>query len=200
MCPGGVVIPAASERGGVVTNGMSLYARNGENSNSALMVQMKKEDFGSGLFDGMNFQREIERKAFIAGGHGYKAPVQLYGDFAAGRISDRFKDVCSTYEAGTNFAPLDEVFPKIATDALKAAIPDMDRRIKGFASPSAVLTAVESRFSSPVKILRQAEGESVSLKGFYPCGEGSGYSGGITSSAADGLGVAEKIVKKYKNH
>ena len=194
------MVPAASERGGVVTNGMSLYSRNGENSNSALMVQMKKEDFGSGLFDGMNFQREIERRAFFAGGKDYEAPVQLYGDFATGRISDRFMEVRPTYEAGIKFAPLDEVLPKIAADALKSAIPDMDRRIKGFASPSAVLTAVESRFSSPVKILREAEGESVSLKGFYPCGEGSGYSGGITSSAADGLGVAEKIVKKYKNH
>lgn len=198
MCPGGVVIPAASEEGGVVTNGMSLYARDGINSNSALMVQMRKEDFGGGLFDGMEFQRGIERRAYSAGG--YKAPVQLYKDFAAGKISSSFGEVKPTYAAGTVFAPLCTVLPKIATEALKAAIPDMDKRLKGFAAPDAILTGVETRFSSPVRILRGEDGESVSLKGFYPCGEGSGYSGGITSSAADGLKIAEIIFKKYKNH
>ncbi len=200
MCPGGVVIPAASEEGGVVVNGMSLYARKGINSNSALMVQMKKSDFGEGLFDGMNFQREIERKAFLCGGKNYKAPVQTYGDFAKDKVSSSFGDVKPTYAAGTAFAPLGEILPKIAVDALKAAIPDMDGKLRGFASPSALLTGVETRFSSPVKILRNENGESVSLKGFYPCGEGSGYSGGITSSAADGLGVAEKIFNNIKNH
>lgn len=200
MCPGGVVIPAASEEGGVVVNGMSLYARNGKNSNSALMVQMKKQDFGGGLFDGMNFQREIERRAYAYGGKNYKAPVQLYGDFANDRITSAFGEVEPTYAAGTEFAPLSEVLPKIATDALKAAIPDMDKRLRGFASPYAVLTGVETRFSSPVKILRGESGESITLNGFYPCGEGSGYSGGITSSAADGLATAEKIFKKFKNH
>lgn len=199
MCPGGVVIPAASEEGGVVTNGMSLYARDGINSNSALMVQMRKEDFGGGLFDGMEFQRGIERRAYSAGG-GYKAPVQLYKDFAADKISSSFGEVKPTYAAGTVFAPLGTVLPKIATEALKAAIPDMDKRLKGFAAPDAILTGVETRFSSPVRILRGEDGESVSLKGFYPCGEGSGYSGGITSSAADGLKIAEIIFKKYKNH
>ena len=200
MCPGGVVIPAASEEGGVVVNGMSLYARNGKNSNSALMVQMKRQDFGEGLFDGMNFQRKIERQAFIAGGKNYKAPVQLFGDFAKNKISSLFGEVVPTYAAGTSFAPLNEVLPQTACDALKVAIPDMDKRLKGFANPSAVLTGVETRFSSPVRILRETSGESVSLKGFYPCGEGSGYSGGITSSAADGLATAEKIYEKYKNY
>lgn len=200
MCPGGVVIPAASEEGGVVTNGMSLYARDGVNSNSALMVQMKREDFGGGLFDGMEFQREIERRAFNAGGGSFKAPVQLYKDFAKDRTSCAFGEVKPTYAAGTAFAPLDCVLPKVAVDALKAAIPDMDRRLKGFADPSALLTGVESRFSSPVRILRGADGESVSVKGLYPCGEGSGYSGGITSSAADGIKIAEIIFEKWKNH
>lgn len=199
MCPGGVVIPAASEEGGVVVNGMSLYARNGTNSNSALMVQMKRQDFGGDLFDGMNFQRKIERLAFLAGGKNYKAPVQLFGDFAKNKISSAFGEVIPTYAAGTGFAPLSEVLPEIACDALKTAIPDMDRRLKGFANPHAVLTGVETRFSSPVRILRGESGESVSLQGFYPCGEGSGYSGGITSSAADGLATAEKIYEKYKN-
>ncbi|MDE7082802.1 MAG: FAD-dependent monooxygenase [Clostridia bacterium] len=200
MCPGGVVIPAASEEGGVVTNGMSLYARNGVNSNSALMVQMKSTDFGGGLFGGMEFQREIERRAFIAGGGNFKAPVQLYKDFSKGRVSSEFGEVKPTYAAGTSFTSLDGVLPKIATDALKAAIPDMDKRLKGFADPDALLTGVESRFSSPVRILRGADCESLNLKGFYPCGEGSGYSGGITSSAADGLKIAEIIFEKWKNH
>lgn len=199
MCPGGVVIPAASEDGGVVTNGMSLYARDGVNSNSALMVQMRPEDFGSSdLFAGMRFQREIERRAYAAAGGGYRAPVQLYKDFAVGRVSSGFGEVLPTYSAGVGLVPLAEVLPRVAVEALQAAIPDMDRRLKGFACPDAVLTGVETRFSSPLKILRGESGESVSLRGFYPCGEGSGYSGGITSSAADGLRIAEKIFEKYK--
>lgn len=197
MCPGGVVIPASSEEGGVVVNGMSEYKRDGVNSNSALMVQMKFSDFGAGLFDGMNFQREIERRAFSFGGGNYCAPVQLYGDFAKGKKSYKFNDVVPTYAAGTKFAPLDEVLPRVAAQALKAAIPDFDKRLKGFANPNAVLTGVETRFSSPVKILRGESGESLSVKGLYPCGEGSGYSGGITSSAADGIRTAEKIFEKF---
>ena len=198
--PGGVVIPSASEEGGVVTNGMSLYARNAENSNAALMVQMKREDFGADdLFAGMRFQREIEMRAYEAGGANYSAPVQLYKDFAVDKSSCGFVSVKPSYSAGVSFAPLSEVLPKITVDALKAAIPDMDRRLKGFACPDAVLTGVETRFSSPVKIVRNEDGESVSLKGLYPCGEGSGYSGGITSSAADGLKTAEKVFEKYKN-
>ncbi len=197
MCPGGVVIPASSEEGGVVVNGMSEYKRNGVNSNSALMVQMKFSDFGTGLFDGMNFQREIERKAFMLGGENYCAPVQLYGDFVKGKLSSAFNGIVPTYAAGTKFAPLDEVLPRVAADALKAAIPDFDKRLKGFANPYAVMTGVETRFSSPVKILRGESGESLSVSGLYPCGEGSGYSGGITSSAADGIKTAEKIFEKY---
>ncbi|MDE7306772.1 MAG: hypothetical protein K2N33_05215, partial [Clostridia bacterium] len=201
MCPGGVVIPSASEEGGVVTNGMSFFKRDKENSNSALMVQLKKEDFGADdLFAGMRFQREIERRAYIAGGKNYAAPVQLFKDFAKDKVSSAFGEVKATYSAVTAFAPLDMVLPKVALDALKSAIPDMDRRLKGFACPDAVLTGAETRFSSPVKILRKEDGESVSVHGLYPCGEGSGYSGGITSSAADGLGVAEKIFAKFKNH
>ena len=201
MCPGGVVIPSASEEGGVVTNGMSFFARNGLNSNSALMVQMKREDFGADdLFAGMRFQREIERRAYEAGGRNYSAPIQLYKDFIKDRVSSGFGSVRPTYSAGTAFAPLNEILPAITVQALKNAIPDMNARLKGFACPDAVLTGVETRFSSPVKIIRGESGESVSLKGFYPCGEGSGYSGGITSSAADGLRIAEKIFEKFKNH
>ncbi len=201
MCPGGVVVPSASEAGGVVTNGMSMYARDGVNSNSALMVQLKKEDFGGNdLFAGMRFQQKIERLAFEAGGRDYRAPVQLYKDFAVNRVSGRFGEVVPTYSAGCKFAPLNEVLPSVVTDALRTAIPDMGKRLKGFDCSDAILTGVESRFSSPVKIVRNENCESVTVSGLYPCGEGSGYSGGITSSSADGLKVAEKIFEKYKNH
>ena len=199
MCPGGVVIPATSEQGGVVVNGMSDYARDGINSNSALMVQMRREDFGSDdLFAGVRFQQRLEQLAFNLGGGNYKAPVQLWGDFEKDRVSDRFREVNPTYAAGVNFAPLNGLLPEVAVNSLKMAIPDMAKRLKGFDSPSAVMTGVESRFSSPVKIVRDLGGQSVSLKNLYPCGEGSGYSGGITSSAADGLSVAEKLFEKFK--
>ena len=201
MCPGGVVIPSASEDGGVVTNGMSMYARDGVNSNSALMVQLKKEDFGADdLFAGMRFQQKIERLAYEAGGRNYCAPVQLYKDFALDKVSQNYGDIVPSYSAGYKFAPLNEVLPSVTVDALKVAIPDMGRRLKGFDCPYAVLTGVETRFSSPVKLLRDENCESVTISGLYPCGEGSGYSGGITSSAADGLKVAEKIFEKCKNH
>lgn len=199
MCPGGVVIPAASEQGGVVTNGMSNYARDGVNSNSALMVQMRREDFGADdLFAGMRFQRKIEQNAFRAGGFCYKAPVQRYQDFAEDRISSAFGEVKPSYSAGVAFAPLAEVLPPIAVNALKAAIPDMGKRLKGFDCPDALLTGAETRFSSPVKILRDENCQSLRYHNLYPCGEGSGYSGGITSSAADGLKTAEKIFEKHK--
>lgn len=198
MCPGGVVIPAASERGGVVVNGMSDYARDGANSNSALMVQMRREDFGADdLFAGVRFQRTLEQKAYALGGNNYKAPVQLWGDFAKDKLSVGFGEVLPTYAAGVTFAPLNELLPPVAVNSLKAAIPDMAKRLKGFDSAFSVMTGIESRFSSPVKIVRGKDGQSVSVKNLYPCGEGSGYSGGITSSAADGLFVAEKIFERF---
>lgn len=198
MCPGGVVIPAASEKGGVVVNGMSDYARDGANSNSALMVQMHREDFGADdLFAGVRFQRMLEQKAYALGGNNYKAPVQLFGDFAKDKLSQSFGEVSPTYAAGVNFAPLGELLPQVAVNSLKAAIPDMAKRLNGFDSAHSVLTGIESRFSSPVKIVRGEDGQSVSLKNLYPCGEGSGYSGGITSSAADGLSVAEKLYERF---
>ena len=199
MCPGGVVIPAASEYGGVVVNGMSNYARDGVNSNSALMVQLNRVDFGEGLFDGMEFQRKTEQLAYLAGGGNFKAPCQLVGDFLADKNSQRFDEVLPTYAAGVAFAPLTEYLPQVVVRTLKAAIPDMGRKLKCFDASSAVLTGPETRFSSPVRIVRGEDCQSVSLKNLYPCGEGSGYSGGITSSAADGIKVAETIFKKHKN-
>lgn len=199
MCPGGVVVPAASERGGVVVNGMSDFARDGKNSNSALMVQLSRADYGERLFDGMDFQRRLEQAAFAAGGKTYRAPCQRFGDFAKDRLSEKFGEVLPTYAAGVEFAPLSEVLPKVAVMALKAAVPDMGRKLKGFDCADALFTGVESRFSSPVRIVRGADRQSVSLKGLYPCGEGSGYSGGITSSAADGIKTAEFIYDLHKN-
>ena len=197
MCPGGFVMPATSEAGGVVTNGMSNYARNETNANAALIAQVYKSDFGQDFeknpLAGVEFQRAIERKAFEMGGGAYRAPVQLVGDFLKGRTSDKFGAVTPTYASGTTFADLGAVLPSFITQTLKRAIVDMDKRLKGFADPEAVLTAAETRTSSPVRIERGEDMQSVSVKCVYPCGEGAGYAGGITSSAADGIRVAEAI-------
>ena len=197
MCPGGYVMPAASEDGGVVTNGMSNYARDGENANAALVVTVTGKDFGSDApLAGVEFQRRLERAAFEAGGKTYAAPTQLVGDFLEKRESKGFGEVKPTYAAGTAFASLDRVLPAPITDTMRAALVDMDGKLKGFAFPEAVLTGVESRTSSPVRIERADDLQSVTLTGLYPCGEGAGYAGGITSSAADGLRVAERIFEK----
>ena len=197
MCPGGFVMPAASEAGGVVTNGMSNYARKGNNANAALIAQVYKTDFGQDVeknpLAGVEFQRAIERKAFEIGGGDYRAPVQLVGDFLKGRTSDQFGAVTPTYAAGTTFADVGAVLPSFISETLKRGILDMDKRLKGFADPEAVLTAAETRTSSPIRIERGEDMQSVCVKGVYPCGEGAGYAGGITSSAADGIRVAEAV-------
>ena len=191
-------MPSASEEKGVVTNGMSNYARDGQNANSALIAQVTQEDFGTDHpLGGVEFQRKLERAAFVAGGETYAAPVQLVGDFLKDKTSARFGEVQPTYAAGTAFADLREVLPQGVADALKFAITDMDRKLRGFACPEAVLTAVESRTSSPVRIERDESMQSVGVKGLYPCGEGAGYAGGITSSAADGLRVAEAVFENF---
>ncbi len=197
MCPGGYVMPAASEEGGVVVNGMSNYARDGVNANSALIAQVTRNDYeGEDPLAGMRFQRELEKKAFLAGGSSYAAPVQLVGDFLKGRTSDRFGEVLPTYAAGTKFADLAEALPQGVTEALKGGLLDMERRLKGFCNPSAVLTGVETRTSSPVRIERGEDMQSIGVEGLFPCGEGSGYAGGITSSAADGIRVADALFAK----
>lgn len=198
MCPGGVVIPSASEGDGVAVNGMSEYLRDGFNANSALIAQVKKEDFGGDdPLAGIRYQRKMERAAFAAGGRDYKAPVQLLGDFLKGKESSAFGNVKPTYARGVAFADLNEILPKVIGDSIKAAIPDMNRRLKGFAAEDSLLTGVESRTSSPVRITRGENLESVNCAGLYPAGEGAGYAGGITSSAADGIRIAEKILEKY---
>lgn len=198
MCPGGYVVPASSEEETVVTNGMSNYARDGVNANSALLVQVRREDFDRGnVLDGMRFQRELEKKAFFAAGSTYAAPIQRVEDFLCKRVSRSFGEVLPTYGAGTAFCDLHELFPSYISSSMQSALLDMDKRLKGFSDADALMTAPETRFSSPVRILRGEDLESVSLKGVYPCGEGCGYSGGITSSAADGMRVAECICAKY---
>ncbi len=199
MCPGGYVMPAASEEGGVVTNGMSNYARDGLNANSALIAQVTRADFeNDSPLAGIEFQRKLERAAYRAGGSTYAAPVQRVEDFLIGRASDRIGEVQPTYAAGTAFADLGEVLPRSITEALKAGLTDMDRRLKGFATPDALLTGVESRTSSPVRIERNEFLQSTGAQGLYPCGEGAGYAGGITSSAADGIRVAEAIFQEFQ--
>ncbi len=194
MCPGGYVMPATSEVGRVVTNGMSNYARNGENANSALIAQVTRADFeDDSPLAGVRFQRALEEKAYIAGGGNYCAPVQRVEDFLRDRESKAFGEVAPTYGVGTAFADLRSVLTAPVVTALKKSIVDMDRRLKGFASPDALLTAVETRTSSPLRIERDESLQSVGVKGLFPCGEGAGYAGGITSSAADGLRVAEGV-------
>ena len=196
MCPGGVVVPAASEEGGVVTNGMSDYARDGKNANAALVVQVRREDFGSEHpLAGVAFQRKLERAAYLAAGGGFKAPVQLTGDFLCDRESYYFGEVKPTYAPATAFVPLRAVLPPVMVQALKAAIPDMNAKLAGFGAYESVLTGVETRTSSPVRIVRDDTLQAVRAQGVYPCGEGCGYAGGITSAAADGLRVAEQIAR-----
>lgn len=197
MCPGGYVVAAASEAGGVVTNGMSEYAQNAKNSNSALLVPVAPSDFESSHpLAGIAFQRFWERAAFTAGGGDYSAPAQLVGDFLKKRFSQKMKDVAPSYVPGVKFGALDNCLPDYVIASIRAALPLLDRKLKGFAHPSAVLTGVETRSSAPVRIERDASLEA-SIAGIYPAGEGAGYAGGIVSFAIDGLKAAEAVIDKY---
>lgn len=195
MCPGGVVVGAASETGGVVTNGMSYHARDGKNANAAILCDVKPADFGSDdVLAGMYFQRKWEKKAFEVGGGNYRAPVSRLEDFLSGRASKSFGEVLPTYKPGVSFADLNECLPEFVTESLKAAFLDFDKKIKGYKMADALLTGVETRSSSPVRILRGEDLQSLTVKGLYPCGEGGGYAGGIMSAAADGIKVALAII------
>ncbi len=196
MCPGGQVVAAASEPGGIVTNGMSNAARDGENANAALLVTLTPQDFPySGPLGGVLWQREIEQRAYRAANNTYRAPAQRVGDFLAGRPSDGPGSVTPSYAPGVTWCDLHEVLPARITSVLAQAIPALDRRLQGFAAPDAVLTAPETRSSSPVRILRDSTLQS-SLHGVYPCGEGAGYAGGITSAAVDGIRCAEALIRQ----
>ncbi len=199
MCPGGKVIAAASEHGRLAVNGMSCFARDDENSNSALLVNVTSDDLeGSDPLAGMYLQREIEERAFKAGGGGYRAPVSLVGDFLEKRRSEALGGVRPSYAPGYGFALPDEYLPAFVCDALREGITEMGRRIPGFDSPDAVLTGVESRSSSPVRIDRGDDLHSLSMRGLFPCGEGAGYAGGIVSAAVDGMKCAEAVLKRLK--
>lgn len=199
MCPGGKVFAAASEPGGVVTNGMSYHARDGENANSALLVTLSPEDFpDKSPLGGMYWQREIERRAFACGGGNYFAPAQLCGDFLAGRDSTGPGRISPTYAPGVRWGSLDEVLPEKLCAVLRQAIPELGKKLRGFDDPEAVLTAPETRSSSPVRILRSAERVSAGIQGLYPCGEGAGYAGGISSAAVDGMRCAEAVLNTLK--
>lgn len=200
MCPGGEVVAAASEENRLAVNGMSCFARDAENSNSAILVNVTPEDFGSEhVLAGVDFQRKIEEKAFIAGGSDYSAPVILVGDFLESRLSDSFGRVKPSYRPKVKFAMPDTYLPNFICQSLKSGIVEMGRKIRGFDDKDAVLTGVESRSSSPVRINRGDTLESLSVGGLYPCGEGAGYAGGIISAAVDGMKCAEEIIKKYND-
>jgi len=196
VCPGGQVVAAASEPERLVTNGMSLRARDGKNCNGAFLVGVTPEDFGGGdVLAGVRFQQHWEHRAYVAGGGDYRAPVQLMGDFLAGRPSTQLGRVEATYRPGVTPTALGECLPEAVLDTLRGAAPVFDRSLRGFAAPDAVLTAIETRSSSPVRILRNERCESP-VRGLYPCGEGAGYAGGITSAAVDGIRVAEAVATK----
>ncbi|MBR1600344.1 MAG: FAD-binding protein [Alphaproteobacteria bacterium] len=189
MCPGGQVVAAASEIGRVVTNGMSEFARNKENANAALLVGVGSQDFGSEHpLAGMYFQRKLEERAFDLGGKNYSAPAQLVGDFLVGKKSKYANSVQPSYAPNVTWENLCELYPQDISEALRLGIVEMGRKLHGFDNPDAVLTGVESRSSSPVRIVRDGTFQS-NIRGIYPCGEGAGYAGGITSSAADALKV-----------
>ncbi len=202
MCPGGKVVAAASEDGMVAVNGMSYLARDGENANSALVVNVTPEDFDTNdVLAGVEFQRKWEQAAYqmtCKVGSGYHAPVQLVGDFIADRPSTAFGDVQPSYRPGTVFCHLKDCLPAFVTESLREAIPAFGRKIKGFDREDAILTGVETRTSSPVRITRNEQYQSPSAQGLYPCGEGAGYAGGIMSAAVDGIRIAEQVIQKYK--
>lgn len=196
VCPGGQVVAAASENERLVTNGMSLRTRDGKNVNSAFLVGVGPKDFGSeDVLAGVHFQQYWENKAFLVGRGDFQAPVQTMEDFISGRRTEQFGRVMPSYRPGVSPAILPECLPAAVTDTLRGAAPVFDRSLRGFAAPDAVLTAIETRSSSPVRILRDNYFQSA-IRGLYPCGEGAGYAGGITSAAVDGIRVAEAVAMR----
>lgn len=194
MCPGGQVVAATSEPGRVVTNGMSQYERSGKNANSGIVVGISPEtDYPEGPLAGIALQRKLESRAFELGGGTYAAPGQLVGDFLAGRASNEFGQVSPTYRPGVKLGDLSSALPDYAIAAIREALPAFERQIPGFAMADAILTGVETRTSSPIRIQRDENCQSLNTSGLYPAGEGAGYAGGILSAAVDGIKVAEAV-------
>jgi len=193
MCPGGTVVAATSETGHVVTNGMSQYSRNERNANSGIVVGITPDDYPGHPLAGIEFQRRLEAHAFELGGKTYEAPGQLVGDFLAKRPSVALGSVQPSYTPGVHLCDLSSALPDYSIEAIREAIPAFDKKIKGFAMHDAVLTGVETRTSSPVRIKRNADYQSLNTRGLYPAGEGAGYAGGILSAAVDGIKVAEAL-------
>jgi uncharacterized protein len=199
MCPGGTVVASASEEDSIVTNGMSEFARDKENANSALVVSVDPKDFESTHpLSGIEFQRKWERLAFEIGGHDHSAPIQRLGDFIEGRATRKLGVVRPSYTGSTKISDLNLCLPTFITDSMKEAIKPFDNKLKGFGMADALLTGVETRTSSPLRILRNDSLEAIGFKGLYPAGEGAGYAGGIVSAAVDGIRIAEQIIKTYR--
>ncbi len=193
MCPGGTVVASTSEEGCVVTNGMSQYSRNERNANSGIVVGITPQDYPGDVLAGIAFQRQWEQRAFELGGKNYCAPAQLVGDFLAGRPSTALGTVEPSYTPGVHLTDLSTALPDYAIAAIREALPAFEKQIKGYAMHDAVLTGVETRTSSPVRIKRREDFQSMNIAGLYPAGEGAGYSGGILSAAVDGIEVAEAV-------
>jgi uncharacterized FAD-dependent dehydrogenase len=195
MCPGGTVVAATSEPNRVVTNGMSQYSRNERNANAGIVVGITPEvDYPGHPLAGVEFQRQLESQAYVLGGSNYSAPGQLIGDFLANRPSTQFGEVMPSYTPGVHLTNLDTALPEFAISAMREAIPAFAKQVSGFDLADGVLTGVETRTSSPIRIKRNDDTlQSINTKGLFPCGEGAGYAGGILSAAVDGIKVAEAV-------
>ncbi|MDB5984037.1 MAG: AraC family transcriptional regulator [Pseudomonas sp.] len=195
MCPGGTVVAATSEPNRVVTNGMSQYSRNERNANSGIVVGITPEDYPGGPLAGIELQERLESHAYLMGGSTYEAPAQLVGDFIAGKASSELGSVEPSYKPGVKLVDLADALPAYAIEAIREALPAFDKQIKGFAQHDAVLTGIETRTSSPLRITRDATLQSLNVKGLFPAGEGAGYAGGILSAGVDGIRIAEALVR-----
>ncbi len=196
MCPGGTVVPSSSEEGGVVTNGMSEYARDGLNANAALVVGVEPSDFGGGPLGGIAFQRRLEQAAFAAGGASYKAPAQTAGRFLAGKAGVQAGRIAATYALGIVDADFHTLLPPFVSQMLRLGLESFERKLGGFAASDALMTGVETRTSSPVRLTRGETLEAIGVEGLYPCGEGAGYAGGIVSAAVDGVRIAQALMRR----
>jgi uncharacterized FAD-dependent dehydrogenase len=196
MCPGGTVVAATSEAERVVTNGMSQYSRNERNANSGIVVGITPEvDYPGGPLAGVELQERLESHAYVMGGRNYNAPGQLVGDFIAGKATTALGSVEPSYKPGLQLTDLADALPDFAIEAIREALPAFDKQIKGFAMHDAVLTGIETRTSSPLRITRGDDLQSLNVRGLFPAGEGAGYAGGILSAGVDGIRIAEAVAR-----